>query len=47
MFDITSYVMGKVAGAGKVVIEGGEEYTFSDPDSDGNVVITKEDSDGE
>lgn len=47
MFDSTSYELGKVAGAGNIVIEGGEEYTFSDPDSDGNVVITKEDSDGE
>lgn len=47
MFDITSYELGKVAGAGNVVIEGGEDYTFSDPNDDGNVVITKEDSNGE
>ena len=47
MFDVVSYELGKVAGAGAVVLEGGEDYTFSDPNNDGNVVITKEDSNGE
>lgn len=46
MFDVTSYEMGKTAGAKDVVIEGGEDYTFTDPDGDGNVIITKEGSDG-
>lgn len=42
MFDITSYEMGKAAGAKNVVIEEGEDYTFTDPNADGNIVITKE-----
>ena len=46
MFDIVSYEMGK-AGSKNVVIEDGSDYTFADENSDGNIVITKEDSDGE
>ena len=47
MFDATSYEMGVSSAKGEVVLEEGGDYTFSDPDSDGNIVITKEDSDGE
>ena len=46
MFDVASYVMGKAAGTGKVVIEG-NEYTFSDPDGDGHVVVEKTEDDDE
>ena len=47
MFDATSYELGISTARGDVVIEEGGDYTFSDPNDDGNVVITKEDSDGE
>lgn len=47
MFDATSYEMGISKAKGTVVIEEGEDYTFTDPSGDGNIVITKEDSDGE
>lgn len=47
--DIPSYILGLIAGEkngeGKIVIEG-DVYTFSDPNNDGHVVVTKEDSDG-
>lgn len=47
--DILSYVLGLVAGEnkgeGKIVIEG-DVYTFSDPNNDGHIVVTKEDSNG-
>ena len=42
MDDILSYILGKKQGKGTVVIEEGEEYTFTDPNADGNIVITKE-----
>lgn len=49
MDDITSYILGLTSGenkgAGKIVIEG-DVYTFSDPNHDGHVVVTKEDSNG-
>lgn len=47
MFDATSYEMGISKAKDTVEIEAGEDYTFTDPGSDGNIVITKEDSDGE
>lgn len=40
-FDITSYQMGKKKGGGVVEIEGGEDYTFTDANNDGNVVVEK------
>lgn len=44
--DFFSYIIGMedgyADGAGNVVIEEGEDYSFTDPDSDGNIVIEKE-----
>ena len=44
MFDVISYILGlvkgKEEGTGNVVLEG-DDYTFTDAQSDGNIVITK------
>ena len=40
-FDAVSYIIGKEDGEGKVTLEDGEEYTFTDAESNGNVVIAK------
>lgn len=44
--DIISYILGLVKGkkdgAGTVVVEPGDEYKFTDPNGDGNIVVTKE-----
>ena len=44
--DFFSYIIGMedgyADGTGEVTIEEGGDYTFTDPDSDGNVVIEKE-----
>ena len=40
-FDMTSYIMGLSKGNKTVVLEG-DEYTFTDPQNDGNIVVTKE-----
>lgn len=44
MFDVISYILGlvkgKEEGTGNVVLEG-DSYTFTDSQSDGNIVITK------
>ena len=40
-FDAASYIIGKEDGEGKVIFEDGEEYTFTDAENDGNVVIEK------
>lgn len=46
MFDVVSYILGLVKGEndgkGTVVVEPGDEYTFTDPNGDGNIVVTKE-----
>jgi len=46
MFDASSYVMGieqgYAEGSGNVVIDS-DAYVFTDPDDDGNIVVTKED----
>ena len=46
MMDIISYILGMedgyADGVGEVNIEEGGDYTFTDADSDGNVVIAKE-----
>lgn len=47
MFDATSYELGVSTARGDVVIEEGGDYTFADPNADGNIVITKEESNGE
>ena len=39
-FDINSYEMGKIKGKGEVVIEG--NITCTDPNNDGNIIITTE-----
>lgn len=39
--DIVSYIMGMNAAEHNVIIEG-DGYTCTDPENDGNVVITKE-----
>lgn len=38
--DIISYLIGLLKGASNVVLEGGD-YVFSDPNNDGNIVVTK------
>ena len=45
MFDIISYLMGLVGGERHVVLEEGTDYTFTDENSDGNVVMVE--SEGE
>lgn len=44
MEDILSFIMGMIKGTeegtGNVVLDG--DYTFSDPNHDGNIVITKD-----
>ena len=37
--DITSYILGQKSGKGSVVIEEGTDYTFTDAETDGNIVI--------
>ena len=44
--DITSYILGQKSGKGSVVIEEGGDYTFTDPDNDGNIVIQEDDNNG-
>lgn len=47
--DIPSYILGLIAGEqkgeGKLVIEG-DVYTFTDPNHDGHIVVTKENDNG-
>lgn len=38
--DIISYLIGLLKGASSVILEGGD-YEFSDPNHDGNIVVTK------
>ncbi len=45
--DFLSYLMGRKAEEGNVVLEDGEDYTFSDPNDDGNVVMVKNESESE
>ena len=40
--DLLSYLLGYNKGRGTVEIEDGGEYSYTDPNSDGNVVIEKE-----
>ena len=46
MQDIISFILGRKSGEGHVILEDGD-YTFTDENHDGNIVITKEDNDGE
>lgn len=50
MDDIISYIMGlihgKKTGRGTVIIEG-NEYSFSDPNHDGHIIVTKVEGDNE
>ena len=39
-FDMTSYILGIERGRTPIVIES-DSYQFTDPDSDGNIVITE------
>ena len=39
--DLLMYLLGRKAGAGTVVLEDGD-YVFLDPNSDGNIIIEKE-----
>ena len=43
--DILSYLLGRKAGASDVVIEDTAQYTFTDENSDGNVVMTESEGD--
>ena len=45
MFDSVSFILGKKAGGGTVIIEGGEDLTFTD-DGEGNITIEEENSNG-
>ncbi len=47
VMDFLSYLMGKKAGEGNLVLEDGEDYAFSDPNNDGNVVMVKNESESE
>lgn len=38
--DIISYLIGLLKGVSNVILEGGD-YEFSDPNHDGNIVVTK------
>lgn len=42
--DMISYIMGYEKGQGSVVVEEGADLTFTDADTDGNIVITKTES---
>lgn len=42
MFDIISYIFGKKAGEKNVVLSDDSNYTYSDPNSDGNIVIEEQ-----
>lgn len=35
------YFLGKMRGASTVILEAGEDYTFTDANNDGHIVITK------
>ena len=37
--DILSYILGKKAGGGEVIIDDTAQYTFTAADTDGNIVI--------
>lgn len=39
-FDITSYILGIKDGAKNVTIES-DSYSFTDPESDGNIIIAE------
>lgn len=44
--DFISYIIGLIKGirdgTGRVMLEDGEDYTFTDAQGDGNIVIEKE-----
>ena len=40
MFDVVSFLMGASGAEGKVVLEDGSEYSFTD-DGDGNITIAE------
>lgn len=42
VMDMVSYIIGKNAGKSAVVFDG-EGYTFTDPNNDGNIIITEND----
>lgn len=42
-FDMDSYIIGKKDGAGNIVLSG-DGFTFTDPDNDGNIVVSKNES---
>ena len=50
MDDIISYILGRKkgekTGRGTVIIEG-NEYSFSDPNHDGHIIVTKVEGDNE
>lgn len=41
MIDVISYLIGMLKGKKTVVLDG-DGYTFTDPNNDGNIVVTKE-----
>lgn len=45
MFDVVSYILGKTSAGGKIIIEGGEDLTFTD-DGQGNITIEESDNNG-
>lgn len=43
MFDLLSFLLGKKAGSRDVVLSDDSNYTYTDPNSDGNIEITEND----
>lgn len=43
MFDLLSYILGIKKGTGKVELTEGNDYTFKDENSDGNIEIEERD----
>lgn len=47
MFDLFSFLLGKKAGTKDVVLSDDSHYTYSDPNSDGNIEITEQENGGD
>lgn len=45
MFDLLSFLLGKKAGEKDVVLSDDSNYTYTDPNSDGNIEISEEGGD--
>lgn len=45
MFDLFAFLLGIKKGTGKVELQEGTDYTFTDENSDGNIEITESEVD--